>query len=357
MGCDVGEQHQKILDDLQNRYDNNCENTYEDSLNLEWTCKKTYGNKNVEIHVYTAGRDGPDAPIEPSNISYESGDPTSTNLGTAWSESQLGLCTAYADYQDFLWDSVYEANPDCDLFEINKKVITLLDLAIGNCEIVGKEAFNHYICDSEVGYADYMAVNADVGYVAVPYDIHIGATKSSTEYPAEFIQDDLCAAPEIVWGAIQEYLLPEVLDELQPDPADPVLGLPPAWDMNTWYRYDYEAAITQFDDMGNNWYADYKSGVKDYMSGVTDFYGHLFSKSNNDETSAVEDADVVVAPPAAEETDHADSADHVTDAADAAATATDSVNNVVKVTVSSASLLSSSIMGIAAVTTAFVAMV
>merc|ERR1711865_1296623 len=67
MGCDVGEQHQKILDDLQNRYDNNCENTYEDSLNLEWTCKKTYGNKNVEIHVYTAGRDGPDAPIEPSN--------------------------------------------------------------------------------------------------------------------------------------------------------------------------------------------------------------------------------------------------------------------------------------------------
>ena len=56
------------------------------------------------------------------------------------------------------------------------------------------------------------------------------------------------------------------------------------------------------------------------------------------------------------DTDHVDSEDHVADAADAAATATDAVNNVVKVTVSSASLLSSSMMGIAAVTTAFVAM-
>ena len=64
------------------------------------------------------------------------------------------------------------------------------------------------------------------------------------------------------------------------------------------------------------------------------------------------------------DTDHVDSEDHVTDAADAAATATDAaaatatdaVNNSVKVTVSSASLLSSSMMGIAAVTTAFVAM-
>ena len=57
----------------------------------------------------------------------------------------------------------------------------------------------------------------------------------------------------------------------------------------------------------------------------------------------------------ADDTDHADSADHVTDAADAAATATDTVNNSVKVEVSSASLLSASMMGIAAVTTAFVA--
>ena len=61
------------------------------------------------------------------------------------------------------------------------------------------------------------------------------------------------------------------------------------------------------------------------------------------------------------DTDHVDSEDHVTDAAAAAtdaaaATATDAVNNSVKVTVSSASLLSSSMMGIAAVTTAFVAM-
>merc|ERR1711865_900290 len=56
-----------------------------------------------------------------------------------------------------------------------------------------------------------------------------------------------------------------------------------------------------------------------------------------------------------DDTDHADSADHVTDAADAAATATDTVNNSVKVEVSSASLLSASMMGIAAVTTAFVA--
>jgi len=54
----------------------------------------------------------------------------------------------------------------------------------------------------------------------------------------------------------------------------------------------------------------------------------------------------------ADDTDHADSADHVTDAA---ATATDTVNNSVKVEVSSASLLSASMMGIAAVTTAFVA--
>ena len=207
-----------------------------------------------------------------------------------------------------------------------------------------------------------MAVNGDGPNPALPYDIHIGATKSSTEFPTDFIQDDQCAAPKIVWGAIQGYLLPDVLDELQPDPTDPVPGLPPAWNMDTWYTYDYEEAITQFDDMGSSWYADYKTGVNDYMNGVTDFYSSLFSKSNNDEASAVEDADVVVTPPAADETDHtdgadhADSADHVTDAADAAATATDAVNNEVKVTVSSASLLSSSMMGIAAVTTAFVAM-
>jgi len=248
--CDVGEQHQKILDDLQNRYDNNCESTYEDSLNLEWTCKKTYGNKNVEIHIYTAGHDGPDTPIRPSNISYQSGDPTS--LGTALLVSfprywhGPDLCNAYADYQEFLWEGVYEANPDCDFNDINKKVNTLLDLAIGNCEIVGKEGYTHYICDSEVGYADYYASNADGPNPAVPMDIHIGVSL------IEFIQDDLCAAPEIVWGAIQEYLLPGVLDELQPDPTDPVPDLPPAWDINTWYGYDYEAAITQFDDMGGS---------------------------------------------------------------------------------------------------------
>merc|ERR1711865_1005193 len=54
----------------------------------------------------------------------------------------------------------------------------------------------------------------------------------------------------------------------------------------------------------------------------------------------------------ADDADHADSNDHVTDAA---ATATDTVNNSVKVEVSSASVLSASMMGIAAVTTAFVA--
>ena len=251
---------------------------------------------------------------------------------------------------------------DCDLNVIHDKVINLLDLAIGNCNIVGKGDYTHYICESAVGYADYMAVNGDGPNPAVPYDIHIGATKSGTEFPTDFIHDNQCAAPEIVWGAIPKYTLPDVLDELQPDPTDPVPGLPPAWNMDTWYTYDYEEAITQFDDMGGSWYADYKTGVNDYMNGVTDFYSSLFSKSNNDEASAVEDADVVVAPPAADETDHtdgadhADSADHVTDAADAAATATDAVNNEVKVTVSSASLLSSSMMGIAAVTTAFVAM-
>jgi hypothetical protein len=130
-------------------------------------------------------------------------------------------CNALELSQQAYWDQL---NPPeiiidetCDYEEVHHQVIDLMHGFFYGSECCYEDAdsdpaFVKYICDAPYGYAEYRAkvshsslFGGSSSSSPTPYDIFLGESSTNYEAPQEFIAENPCSAPEIVWEFIIDY--------------------------------------------------------------------------------------------------------------------------------------------------------